>query len=77
LVKFHLIAFDPITPGFSRFIQSNSGLALSPLTSTLAISGKVRPKLTLQNSAISPASPGSWPPNWLQGKASTSKPLSR
>ncbi len=41
--KFHLILFIPISPGFSFFIHSYIGSALSPLTSILPRTGNVTP----------------------------------
>src|SRR6185503_12917414 len=73
-VKFHLIPLVPIAPGASAFRCSYSGCACAPLTSILANSGNVTSYFVLQNVAISSADPGSWPPNWLQGNPSTSKP---
>ena len=76
LVKFHLMASPGIRPDFSLRSHSKSGWASSPLTSTLANIGKVTPKVRSQNDAISVSSPGSCPPNWLQGKPRTLKPCS-
>ncbi len=39
-----------------------------PLTSTLVISGKVTPYEDLANCLMDWLLPGSWAPNWLQGK---------
>jgi hypothetical protein len=41
--KFHLIRFMPIKPGFSFFIHSQTGSALSPFTSTFPRTGNETP----------------------------------
>src|SRR5947199_289238 len=65
---------DPSRPDCSRFRYAYKGCELAPLTSIFSNNGKVTSYCVLQNSKISPASPGSWAPNWLQGKPSTEKP---
>ena len=62
-VKFHLMARLPRRPGVALFSQSNSGLALAPLTSILANIGKLTSYWSLQKVAISSSSPGSCSPN--------------
>jgi len=74
-VKFHLILL-PSRPPLASLSHAKSGWASSPLTSTLAKSGKVTPKFFSQKSEISASSPGSWLPNWSQGKPSTTRPWS-
>ena len=63
-------------PGASLFKCSNNGWVLSPLTSILLKRSNEILKLRSQNCLISVLSPFSCLPNWLQGKANTSKPLS-
>lgn len=67
----------PKTPGFSPLSQRYSGSASAPLTSILANSGKVMSYCVVQKSRISASLPGSWRPNWSQGKPSTVRPSSR
>ena len=63
LVKFHLIASDPITPLASFFKCLNNGLALDPLTLILSKILKLTLKFISQNSLISSLDPGSCAPN--------------
>src|SRR4051794_9539486 len=51
--------------------SSKSGARSGPLTSTFSSIGNVTPYVAEQNSAISSAVPGSWPPNWLHGTPMT------
>src|SRR5690606_26715248 len=77
LVKFHLIALLPSSPG-ARFLSStNSGCASAPWTSTFENNGKLTPKLRSQKDAICASSPGSCLPDWLQWKPNTAGPGSR
>jgi len=73
--KFHLMS-APSGKGsdFSALRCAQTGCVFGPLTSHFSKSGKVAPYLPRANSRISEAEPGSWPPNWLQGKARTQKP---
>ena len=57
--------------------KSKTGDASLPLTATLAITtpagGGGKPRFAAK-AAISSAVPGSWEPNWLQGKARITRP---
>lgn len=82
----------PKIPGWDSFIHFHKGASLSPLTSlwsdqyfilnkflstyTLEVKGKVTFQLREQKFWISSSEPGSWPPNWLQGDPTITKPLS-
>lgn len=55
-----------IMPYKTPVTHLNTGLASLPFTSDFSIMGNVTPKLRWQNSPMALASPGSWPPNWLQ-----------
>lgn len=75
LVKFHLMASIRVPP-CSFFKYLNNGCASFPLTSILSN----KSKFTLRSFTkhwISSALPGSWWPNWLQGKARIRKPVGK
>ena len=71
--KFHLMSAVNKPPCFC-FINWNRGSAEAPFTSTLAIITPLKPCL-LANPFTSALEPGSWEPNWLQGKKRTSRPF--
>ena len=73
LVKFHLIFF-PNKPPVLSFRNLKMGEAYSPLTSVFFINWNVTPKLRSQKKAISWSLPGSWCPNWSQGKPIMTSP---
>ena len=58
-----LILVNPSNPDFCSFNHLYTSFVLSPLTSDLAMSGKVTPWLISQNSAIFSSPSGSWPAN--------------
>src|SRR2546423_4936532 len=74
LLKFHLMS-----PGYGDSGPASAtyrGWRFGPLTSILSNSGKLTLYFDEQNCLISSFVPGSCPPNWLQGKPRTVKPLS-
>ncbi len=75
-MKFHLMAW-PSRPGADRLRKSKTGCAPAPFTSIFLKSGKVTPKFRSQKAAISASLPGSWWPNWSQGKPRISSPAAR
>ena len=58
------------------FAQVYTEFVFGPLTLILSVIGNVILKLVSQKSFISEFVPGSCPPNWLDGKPITTKPLS-
>lgn len=69
LAKFHAISpFMPRAFGAVCLRKVHSGSASLPLTSIFPRTGYLAP-LALANAWMSALDPGSWPPNWLQGKA--------
>ena len=67
--------FDrPVEPDVIEACIDVATQAPSPFTSILANIGNCASYLERANSRISSFVPGSWAPNWLQGKASTEKP---
>lgn len=67
--KFHFTRFNPINPAFSPFIHSHTGSASAPFTSVFPRISNVVLNRPVQKFWICSSEPGSWPPNWLQGKA--------
>lgn len=72
-VKFHLMA-STRNPPFSFFRNLYSGSASSPFTLIFWNSSGSNLNLSATNALMSISHDGSWPPNWLHGNASTSRP---
>lgn len=73
LVKFHLIASIKVPPCLC-FKKAHKGWAPFPLTLIFSKRSKLT-LLSFKKHWICSASPGSWPANWLQGKARIRRPL--
>ncbi len=68
---------EDIAWNFTKFLVGRDGSVIArfaPKTTPEDI-GKLAPYFERANSRTSSFVPGSWAPNWLQGKASTWKPL--
>ena len=74
LVKFHFMP-EPRSPPCFSFKNFHSGWASAPLTLTFSNMSNLTPK-PAANCLISVLEPGSWNPNWLQGKARMANLLS-